>query len=125
MPSFLLDSHSLLWACAGSSRLSAKARGLIEDPKHRIIVSQATVWELSIKVTIGKLELPEEFFQALPELGYEILDIRQEHLGTYRQLPLKHRDPFNRILVAQAMVEDVAIITRDAEIGAYGLRTVW
>jgi len=125
MATYLLDSHALLWAVAGSRRLSRRARELIADPENRILVSQGTVWKLSIKVTIGKLDLPEEFFATLADHGYETLPLRDAHLAAYRALPLLHRDPFDRLLVAQAQVESLRLITADPEIRHYAVQTVW
>ncbi len=126
MASFLVDTHVLLWANSDPGKLSAAARGWLEDRGNRIFVSHATVWELSVKVTIGKLRLPEAFFAALPELGFETLALEDAHFEAYRKLPLIHRDPFDRLLVAQALAEEIPLITCDAEVRKYeGLDCCW
>lgn len=125
MGAALLDSHALLWACSESPRLSKRIRSWLDNDHNRAFVSHATLWELSIKVTVGKLRLPEEFFTCLPDLGYEILGINLEHLSVYRGLPLLHRDPFDRMLVAQAKHEGLALISCDPEIRQYPVEILW
>ena len=88
-------------------------------------MSHSTIWELSIKQTIGKIDLPAGFFEDLPELGYEILPMEDKHFAMYRELPLIHRDPFDRILVAQAIVEEIPMLSCDAEIKKYEVSCVW
>lgn len=125
MATYLLDSHALLWATSSPAKLSARARKLINNDANRILVSHATIWDLSIKVTIGKLKLPESFFESLPTLGYEWLPLTTDHFARYRQLPLHHRDPFDRLLVAQANVEDHPLISMDPEIRHYEVVMIW
>ncbi len=122
---FLLDSHSLLWALDNPERrLTKETIGVINDPDNVIYISMATVWELGIKSNIGKLKLPSDFFDQLTDIGYEILNITIPHLNNYVELPLYHRDPFDRILVSQAQVENLTIITADHQIPRYDVSTL-
>ena len=125
MPSLLIDSCALLWATGDPARLGPEAARLIADARNRIVVSVGTLWELSIKVTVGKLTLPARFFESLPALGFETLQISAEHLVEYRRLPMHHRDPFDRLLVAQARVERIDLVTCDPEIRHYKVTTRW
>jgi len=116
---FLVDTHALLWALGEPRCLSSAAREAISDPANLIVVSSASLWECVIKASIGKLDLPEDFFDSIPEAGYEVLPIRITHLNVYRTLPMHHRDPFDRMLVAQARAEALTLISRDPEIAKY------
>ena len=119
---YLVDTHALLWALGEPHNLSPAARKAIADPANLIIVSSVSLWECAIKASIGKLDLPDDFFDAVPEAGYEVMPIRISHLNLYRTLPLHHRDPFDRLLVAQAMAESLTLISRDPEIARYQVR---
>lgn len=116
---FLVDTHTMLWALGEPSSLSTAARDAIADPANLVVVSSASLWECAIKASIGKLDLPEDFFDSIPEAGYEVLPIRITHLNVYRTLPMHHRDPFDRMLVAQARAETLTLISRDTEIANY------
>lgn len=116
---YLLDTHSLLWALGAPGVLSRPARDVLAAPANSIFVSSASLWECAIKASIGKLDLPDDFFAAIPETGYEVLPIRLSHRNEYRALPLHHRDPFDRMFVAQARAEALTLITRDPEIAKY------
>lgn len=115
----LLDTHAMLWAMGEPSLLSSAAKEAISDPANLIVVSSASLWECAIKASIGKLDLPEDFFDLIPEAGYEVMPIRISHLNVYRTLPMYHRDPFDRMLVAQARAEALALVSRDTEIAKY------
>ena len=116
---FLVDTHALLWALGAPSTLSREARDVLADPSNLIVVSSASLWECAIKASIGKLDLPEDFFDSIPEAGYEVMPIRISHLNVYRTLPMHHRDPFDRMLVAQARAEALTLISRDPDIAKY------
>jgi PIN domain nuclease of toxin-antitoxin system len=116
---YLLDTHALLWALGDPGTLAPAAREAIATPANLIHVSIASLWECMIKASIGKLELPPDFLDAIAETGYEVLPIRLSHLGVYRSLPMYHRDPFDRILIAQAQAESLVLMTRDHEIARY------
>jgi PIN domain nuclease of toxin-antitoxin system len=118
---FLVDTHALLWALGEPSTLSQAARDAIADPSNLIVVSSVSLWECAIKASIGKLDLPEDFFDSIPEAGYEVMPIRISHLNVYRTLPMHHRDPFDRMLVAQARAEALTLISRDPEIAKYDI----
>lgn len=115
----LVDTHAMLWALGKPSELSLAARDAIADPANLIVVSSASLWECAIKASIGKLDLPEDFYDSIPEAGYEVMPIRIPHLNVYRTLPMHHRDPFDRMLVAQARAEALVLISRDPEILKY------
>lgn len=119
----LLDTHTVLWFAAGSSRLRAEARGAIESAE-RTYVSASTIWELSIKHSQGRLVAPDDLTARLSELGFLELAIGWEHARVAGGLPMLHRDPFDRILVAQAIVERLTIVTRDSTIGQYGVPVI-
>lgn len=125
----LLDTHGLLWFLTGDPRLSAPARALIEDPSHEILVSMASLWEIAIKQSLGKLRIDrpfEELVPLQPEVnGFAILEIRIEHLSRVRRLDFHHRDPFDRLLAAQALTERIPILSRDEALDAYGVQRLW
>ena len=118
----LLDTHVALWAITDSPRLSTRARALIEDPNATIWVSAASLWEISIKHGLGRGEMPVSgpdalaFFQ---EAGLRILSIAAEHVVAVAAIPPHHQDPFDRILVAQAQVEPMHLITHDPLVAKY------
>jgi PIN domain nuclease of toxin-antitoxin system len=118
----LLDTHVALWAIADSRRLSAKARELIEASESSIWISAATVWEIAIKHALGKRGMPLSGKDALlyfRESGYRILSITAEHASAIEALPAIHADPFDRILVAQALTEPMRLMTHDAVVARY------
>ena len=116
----LLDTHVLLWALTDPQELDAGAREKIVSPENLVYVSLASLWELQIKESIGKLKLPKDFFEALEPAGFELLPVLLGHIKALRRLPLIHRDPFDRILVAQAKSEGITLVTRDRNILRYG-----
>jgi len=116
----LLDTHALIWALAEPERLTERARQAVEDPANEIFVSSASLWEIAIKTGDGKLSVPDDLERALFAVGFQPLDIRFPHVRRLRQLPMHHRDPFDRILVAQALQEELTLVTRDQRIPAYG-----
>ncbi len=125
----LLDTHVVLWYITGNSNLSSKAREII-DTKSELFFSIASLWEISLKLNIGKLHLTSSFDEILTRLnfiGVEILPIKIEDTKTYIKLPLlpKHRDPFDRILVAQAMNHSLNLVSADAKFDAYPIQRVW
>jgi PIN domain nuclease of toxin-antitoxin system len=125
----LLDTHALLWFLAGSTQLSDQALQCLQNPQHSVFVSSATLWEISIKDALGKLTLPQPFGQLFPSRleasRFLLLPILIPHLEINRQLPFHHRDPFDRLLIAQALAEDLTIISCDAEFSAYGVKVWW
>ena len=118
----LLDTHVLLWATGCTGNLSADCTSAIADDRNINYVSIVSLWELSIKENIGKLNLPPGFYDEIEPAGYEILSVRQSHLATYRKLPLEsHHDPFDRLLVAQALAEGLTLASRDERLSQYGV----
>ena len=115
----LLDTHLLLWALADPARLPPATRPLIENAD--VYVSAASIWEISIKAALGKLSAdPREVVAALEPAGFLQLPISVEHAARVASLPPVHRDPFDRLLVAQALVEPMRLLTTDAALAGYG-----
>ena len=125
----LLDTQALLWFCEGHASLSAPARAAIEDRGHEKFVSHATAWEVAIKMNLGKLKLAipyEEFFPgALIANGFRELAPDFRHYRELLALPLHHRDPFDRLLVAQAKVEGFTVVTSDPQFRTYAVNVLW
>lgn len=116
----LLDTHVYLWAVIADPRLSAAARAAIENAE-RVFVSAASIWEIGIKARLGKVDAdPDELFTANGQSGFAELPVRALHAAAAAQLPLHHRDPFDRLLVAQAVTEPLRLLTADAVLAAYG-----
>jgi PIN domain nuclease of toxin-antitoxin system len=121
----LLDTHALLWWLADDQHLGSKARKLIEDPANDIFVSVASLWEITVKVRVGKLEADtEEISGAAIRDGFDLLGIEIPHLQTLAGLPLHHRDPFDHLLIAQAITEDATFVSQDRNASSYGVRLV-
>jgi PIN domain nuclease of toxin-antitoxin system len=124
----LLDTNALLWAQADSPHLPTRWRDIISDPSHEIWVSSVSLAEIAIKVSIGKLVLPLGVPVSLAEvavhLGCGDLLFAPRHVERMRTLPLIHRDPFDRMIIAQALVEDLAVMTADRQFATYGVRLV-
>lgn len=125
----LLDSHALLWFIGGDSNLSATARSLIEDTSHKTYVSIASIWETAIKVSIGKMTLTAPFDQLFPNHldinGFELLPISVANTSRVATLPFHHRDPFDRLIAAQALDEECSLISIDSVFDAYGVDRLW
>ena len=119
MNKILLDTHLLFWTIFESKKLSKEEIKLLKSPTSLIHVSIASLWELAIKKTIGKIDFPEVFFSKIEESEIIVLGIKNEHLTKSMELPLIHRDPFDRMLVAQSKVEGTKLITRDKNILKY------
>jgi PIN domain nuclease of toxin-antitoxin system len=121
----LLDTHALLWSLEGGDSFSAKARDTILDLSNEILVSAASAWEISIKRALGKLEAPANLAEAIQDAGFLPRNIHFADCAQLGQLPEHHRDPFDRMLVSQALVDGVPIVTCDAQIRLYGVQTIW
>lgn len=118
----LLDTHVALWAITDSPKLPKKARELIESPRASIWISAATVWEIAIKHSLGRGDMPVSSQDALryfQESGYRFLPIEPEHAAAVEDLAAHHADPFDRILVAQAIVEPMRLMTHDPIVARY------
>ena len=116
----LLDTHVLLWWLADSPSLSGQARALIGSPENAVFVSAVSLWEIWLKQGLGKLKLPSEFEEKLAAEAFENLPLTAAHARQVALLPWHHRDPFARMLVAQAQVTDLILLTADDAIPAYG-----
>ena len=125
----LLDAHTLLWFVWDDPNLSPTAKALIEDPTNHKFVSVATCWEIAIKVGLKKLDLGEPAATFLPrELatnGFDLLGIELIHATSVEALPPHHKDPFDRLLVAQAMIEKLPVVSVDTQLDAYGITRLW
>jgi PIN domain nuclease of toxin-antitoxin system len=128
MAQFLLDTHTLIWHLTDAPELSPKAKQTIENAENQAFVSIASFWEIAIKINIGKLNLNYSLQELLTEsekLGFEILDLRQSHLLTLINIPLHHRDPFDRILIAQSIAESMTLISKDTNFPLYDIMLLW
>ena len=125
----LLDTHAMLWFLLDDPRLSATAKALIGDPLNDIEISPASYWEMAIKISIGKYHLPEpleDFFgRELASNAFHILPIEPRHVAPLTSLPFHHRDPFDRLLIAQAMVESIPILSNDSALDDYRVARLW
>lgn len=120
----LLHSHALLWFLGGDTeRISKQLRKRLED--DATTVSAVSLWEIAIKVGLGKLRAPQELPLRVEELGFQLLPVMPEHAWRVRDLPLHHRDPFDRLLIAQAQVERLPIVTADPKFAQYGVEIIW
>jgi PIN domain nuclease of toxin-antitoxin system len=116
----LLDTHALLWWLAGDPRIEGKAQELIADPANDILVSVVSLWEIVVKVRVGKLEADlRDIVAAINAQGFETLEIRPKHLEDLVRLPMHHRDPFDHLLIAQAIAEGLTLLSEDQHVSAY------
>ena len=120
----LLDTHVLLWALEDHPDLAPSIRSAIVDPTNEVFVSAASVWEIAIKRALGKLEAPNRLVSVIEESGLSELVVTSIHAEQAGGLPMHHRDPFDRMLVAQAQVEGLSIVTKDSRIPLYGVSTI-
>lgn len=114
----------MLWALSSPERLSERARKAVASPRHAVFVSAASCWEVEIKYGLGKLKVPNDLEAQIVDRRFLELPIRARHARALRELPLLHRDPFDRMLVAQALVEDLVLLTADDAVAAYHVRTM-
>jgi PIN domain nuclease of toxin-antitoxin system len=126
---FLLDTHAFLWWNEASERLSLRAARLLSDPRNPLLFSVVSAWEIIVKAQIGKLKLPSApaayIVSRLEHYGIETLSLRLGHVLAAEDLPAHHRDPFDRMLIAQAQGEGLPIVTHDPHMGKYSVETVW
>jgi len=121
----LIDTHTFIWWMDASSALSAVARAAIADPVNEVLISIASVWELTIKVSSGKLNFPADPETVIRGEGFTVLAISFAHVRQNGALPFLHKDPFDRMLVAQAMVEAVPLVTADRQLSRYSVPILW
>lgn len=125
----LLDTHAFLWFIAGDTNLSKSARAAIEDLDNNRYLSMASLWEIAIKISVGKLELSEPFETLIPkqltENSIELLGILFEHTALISSMPLHHRDPFDRLLIAQSKAEQMTLVSADPMFDSYSVNRLW
>ena len=121
----LLDTHALLWWLADDDQIGIQARDLIADPGNNILISVASLWEIVVKVRVGKLEADiEEISEAIELDGFTLLTINPAHLRTLAGLPMHHRDPFDHLLIAQAIAEEAIFLSADQNTSKYSVQTI-
>lgn len=123
MTGLLLDTHVALWWLM-DEKLTEAVRQVIAEPRQRRLVSMATLWEVAIKEALGRLHPPEDLAEALVDEGFQLLGIEPAHTRAVRHLPHHHRDPFDRMLVAQAQVERLTLVTRDERLAQYDVQVL-
>lgn len=125
----LLDTQAFLWFITDDTKLSVFARSLIENPDNDRLLSIAGLWEVAIKMSLGKLDLEKPFEELIPhqlELNdIEVLAIKIVHLKKVSSLPFHHRDPFDRLIIAQSLVEQLPIVSIDTKFDEYGIERLW
>jgi PIN domain nuclease of toxin-antitoxin system len=121
----LVDTHAALWLLDEDPRLSPSADRMLTDASNEVLLSAAVVWEVSIKRSLGKLDAPDGFAGMLMDAGAVPLAISIDHARAVRSLPWHHRDPFDRLLVAQAVLEDAVLLSSDDRLHAYDVRVAW
>ena len=125
---YLLDTNVLIWFLDGSSHLSSSVKEVIENTENDIYVSIACLWEIAIKRSIQKLEFTlsfQEIYRAIAKIQATLLPIYQGHLEELEVLPFHHRDPFDRLIIAQAKSESLTILTKDSVFSSYSVDTIW
>lgn len=126
---YLLDTHTFLWWNGNSSRLSPDAFALIQDRSNDLLLSIASVWEIQIKQQLGKISLPAPLLEIVnkqkTENGINWLPIELSHVLGLASLPDYHKDPFDRLLIAQAMIEELTLISDDSKMAKYPIQVVW
>ncbi len=118
-PAFLIDTHVLIWLDQNPDRLSDHILGLLRDPKHEVYCSVASLWEIAIKHNLGKLEVHAPLPDLLERYGFAELPVTGRDAETVRTLPLHHRDPFDRMLIAQATARNLVLVSGDRQMLAY------
>ncbi len=121
----LLDSNAFLWWAEADPKLSTVARSAIADPANEGLISVAGLWELVIKSSMGKLALPDDVETMVISQGFSVLPISFTHLHRFAGLPRHHKDPFDRMIIAQALAEGIPIASADRRFPAYGVQVVW
>ncbi len=126
---FLLDTHAFLWFILDDLKLSSQADCLISNSNNEVVISPASYWEIAIKISMGKYSLPEPYAvfmeREIALNNFLILPIEPKHTALLTILPFYHKDPFDRLLVAQALVEDLSVISADMVLDQYGIKRIW
>jgi PIN domain nuclease of toxin-antitoxin system len=121
----LIDSHAFLWWSDASPTFGSAAHEAIADPANEVLVSVAALWELTIKTSSGRLSLPADLETIVANQGFAVLSIEFPHLTRLAALPRLHRDPFDRMMIAQALAKGIPIATGDRVFAAYGVQVIW
>jgi PIN domain nuclease of toxin-antitoxin system len=125
----LLDTHTFIWFMLDHPSLSQHAASLIEDPDNEVLISIATLWEMAIKISLGKLHLAKPFGQLIPDQlqknDFTLLPIEVSHLTQVITLPWHHRDPFDRLMIAQSLAEELPMLSRDVVFDDYNIERIW
>jgi PIN domain nuclease of toxin-antitoxin system len=125
----LLDTHAFLWFIEGNPNLSETARNLIEDEENQRFLSVASLWEMAIKVSMNKLTLQTAFTSLVMQQVYgnaiELIEIRPGHLDVLAKMPFHHKDPFDRLILAQSIAENISVISKDSEFKKYPITLLW
>lgn len=124
----MLDTHTFIWFAEDDLILPSKVKKTIENPSNEIFISIASLWEISIKIKLGKLQLTgeiEDVFDQIIENGFHLFPILPQHIIQHSKLPLIHRDPFDRMIIAQSLSEKISIIGRDMVFTEYGVKMIW
>lgn len=124
----LADTHALIWFAEGDEKLSAAARSALESVDNSLWISAASIWEMAIKISIGKLVVSgglANFRKSAEQGGIQVLDITGIHAERVAALPFHHRDPFDRLLIAQAELEQMSLVSQDEALDAYGVKRIW
>jgi PIN domain nuclease of toxin-antitoxin system len=121
----LLDTHVAIWAVAISHRIKPDVQKLLDESDNTIFVSAVSIWEIAIKRSLGKLTAPDDLPDRITDEGFPWLPVSAKHAWQVGELPLHHRDPFDRLLIAQAQIEGLAVVTGDRAFASYDVPTVW
>ena len=117
----ILDTHTVLWWLDDSHKLSEQARRAIANSDNIIVLSAVVIWEIRIKQALGKLTIANEFYDVIKKQGFEMMSISPDHAYAVGELPMHHRDPFDRMIIAQAVCENLTVVTQDAVFEKYGI----
>jgi PIN domain nuclease of toxin-antitoxin system len=121
----LLDTHAALWWLADDDRFGQEAEAYLDDADNAVLLSAVVVWEVALKRSLGKLQAPKTFAETLLEGGVTPLPVDLDHAAAVAELPWHHRDPFDRLLIVQARIENAVVVTSDHVFHAYGVPVVW
>lgn len=122
----LLDTHALLWSLTDSGRLGELSRAIIVDRDNSVAFSMVSLWEIAIKARVGKLDFDQRTIaEAAVQAGFALLDLDRRHLDALDAVPMRHRDPFDHLLMAQAMAEDLRLMTSDRSMRGYPVDLLW
>jgi PIN domain nuclease of toxin-antitoxin system len=121
----LLDTHAALWWLSGDEHFGSEAERMLTDHTNQVLLSAAVVWEVAIKRSLGKLQAPDDFAPTLLGAGVKALPVSLDHAAGVERLPWHHRDPFDRMLIAQASIEGATVVSRDDALRPYGVPLIW